>query len=328
LSVLVTGAAGFAGSHLLDLLTSDGVDVFAWYRPGPEAPAARPRVTWQAVDIVDAAGVRKAIAEIKPTAVYHCAGAAHVGKAWENTTATLEINVRGTHNLLEGLRQVRTRAKVLIPSSALVYRSSDEVMTEDHPPGPQGPYAVSKLAQEMAGLRAREDGIHVSIARSFNHFGPRQDPFFAASGFARRIADIEAGKWEPELAVGNLDARRDLHDVRDTVRAYRLILEKGVDGRAYNVCSGRAISIRALLDKLLAHARVPITVRVDPSRYRPNDVPLLLGDPSRLQTELGWLPELDLDRTIEDLLGYWRMIAGEQKANTSHARNPVLPRDS
>jgi len=309
LSVLVTGAAGFAGSHLLDLLTGSGVDVVGWHRPVAEAPAVPAHVTWQAVDILDADAVSAAIARIKPRAVYHCAGAAHVGKAWDNTTATLATNVSGTHNVLEGLRKARAAARVLIPSSALVYRTSDEALTEDHPAGPEGPYALSKLAQEMAGLRAREDGIRVTIARSFNHVGARQDPHFAASGFARRIADIEAGRWAPEITVGNLDARRDIHDVRDTVRAYRLILEHGVDGRAYNVCSGRAISIRALLDKLLAHARVPITIRVDPSRYRPNDVPLLLGDPTRLQSELGWLPEIDLDRTVEDLLSYWRSVA-------------------
>lgn len=309
MSVLVTGAAGFAGGHLLDLLTNDGIDVFAWYRPSSDAPPRRQHVTWQPVDIVDGDAVNKAIAAIKPRAVYHCAGAAHVGKAWDNTTSTLETNTRGTHNLLEAVRKARVAAKVLIPSSALIYRSSDEVMTEDHPLGPQGPYALSKLAQEMTALRARADGIHVSIARSFNHTGPQQDPFFAASGFARRIADIEAGKWKPELAVGNLDARRDIHDVRDTVRAYRLILEKGEDGRVYNVCSGRAISIRGLVDKMLSHARVPIAIRVDPARYRPNDVPLLLGDPTRLQTELGWLPEIDLDQTIEDLLSYWRSKA-------------------
>ncbi len=322
MTVLVTGAAGFAGGHLIDLLAASGADIVAWHRPGAPAPAPIDGVRWQGVDILDAAGVSRAIAAAKPKAVYHCAGAAHVGKSWEKTTPTFEINVRGTHNLLEGLRHAGVRAKVVIPSSSLVYASSSDALSEDHPLVPQSPYALSKLAQEMSALRARADGLQVMIARSFNHVGPRQDPFFAASGFARRIADIEAGRWEPELAVGNLDARRDIHDVRDTVRAYRLILERGADGRAYNVCSGRAISIRALLDKLLAHARVPIKVRVDPTRYRPNDVPLLLGDPTRLTTELGWLPEINLDQTIKDLLGYWRMIAGEQKANHGTA-NPV-----
>jgi GDP-4-dehydro-6-deoxy-D-mannose reductase len=218
--------------------------------------------------------------------------------------------VRGTHHLLEALRQAAVPARVVIPSSALVYATAEKAFVEDDPLVPSSPYALSKLAQELEGMRAAGDGLHVTIARAFNHTGPRQDPFFAASGFARRIADIEAGRWpEREIAVGNLDARRDLTDVRDTVRAYRLILEHGAVGRPYNVSSGRAITIRELLDRLLARARVPIRVRIDPTRYRPNDVPLLLGDPTRIQTELGWLPEISLDRTLDDLLDDWRSRA-------------------
>jgi GDP-4-dehydro-6-deoxy-D-mannose reductase len=306
MSVLVTGAAGFAGGHLLDLLIGQDAHVVAWHRPGGAPPFERHGVRWQAVDLTDAAAVRQAVAAVAPATVYHCAGESHVARSNQHTTSTYEINVRGTHHLLDALRRAGSRARVVVPSSAMVYASSGDALTEDHPLVPHGAYAVSKLAQEMTALRAREDGLTVSVARAFNHVGPRQDPFFAASGFARRIADIEAGKWEPEIAVGNLDARRDIHDVRDTVRAYQLILEHGADGRAYNVCSGRAIQIGALLDKLLAQARVPIRVRVDPARYRPNDVPLLLGDPTRLTTELGWLPEISLDQTLEDVLAYWR----------------------
>ena len=157
---------------------------------------------------------------------------------------------------------------------------------------PSSPYALSKLAQEMLGAASARRRATVMIARAFNHFGPRQDPMFVASGFARRIADIERGRWAPEISVGNLDARRDLTDVRDTVRAYRLILERGSAGRPYNVCSGRAIAIRDLLDLLIARARVPVTVKIDPARYRPNDAPLLLGDPRRLRDELGWTPQI------------------------------------
>ena len=313
-AILVTGGAGFAGSHLVELLSRDGrEDIVAWHRPGGAKPAAGPnRTTWEAIDLLDASAVRDAIARLRPTAVYHCAGAAHVGRSWDSTAPTFAVNVRGTHYLLEGLRLARLDSRVMIPSSAMVYASANKALAEDHALLPASPYGLSKLAQEMLGCRAIADGPQVTIARAFNHLGPRQDPFFAASGFARRIADIEAGRWEPEIAVGNLEARRDLTDVRDTVRAYRLIATHGRPGRPYNVCSGRAVAIRDLLDMLLARARVPIRVRIDPARYRPHDLPLVLGDPGRIRDELGWAPEIPLERSVDDLLEYWRTLEGKR----------------
>ena len=305
-TILVTGAGGFAGSHLLDLLAGEDVAIVAWHRPGGAPRAAGPSVRWEAVDLLDRGAVREAIARTRPSAVYHCAAAAHVGKAWDSTESTFAVNVRGTHHLCDAIRREDLRVQFLIPSSAMIYRPSSEAMTEDDPLVPPNPYGLSKLAQELLALRSIPDGIDVHVARAFNHIGPRQDPFFAAPGFARRIADIERRRWAPEISVGNLDAQRDLTDVRDTVRAYRLILERGVPGRPYNVCSGRAVTIRHLLDLLIARARCPVTVKIDPARYRPNDNPILLGDPSRLRDELGWTPEIPLERTVDDLLEYWR----------------------
>jgi GDP-4-dehydro-6-deoxy-D-mannose reductase len=310
---LITGAAGFAGNHLLDLLTADGVEVVAWHRPGgtpPREPARRPNpatpgTTWRAVDLLDRVAVRHALSEANPSVVYHCAGAAHVGRSWESVATTFAVNVRGTHHVVEGLRDLDLDARALIPSSAAVYGGSGAPLGEDHPLAPASPYALSKLAQEMVGA-GNPGGPEVLIARAFNHVGPRQGPWFVASGFARRIADIEAGRWAPEISVGNLDARRDLTDVRDTVRAYQLINERGTPGRAYNVCSGRAVAIRDLLDRLLARARAPIRIRIDPARYRPNDVPLVVGDPRRIHDELGWTPEIPLEQSLDDLLEYWR----------------------
>jgi GDP-4-dehydro-6-deoxy-D-mannose reductase len=304
-TTLVTGAAGFAGSHLVDLLARDGAGIVAWHRPGGAPPREVPGTRWEAVDLHDRDAVHAAIARAQPSAVYHCAGAAHVGRSWESTETTFATNVRGTHHLLQALEQAAAPARVLIPSSALVYASAGEALTEEHPLVPASPYGLSKLAQEMLGVRTNGP-LAVTIARAFNHFGPRQDPYFVASGFARRIADIEHGRWEPQISVGNLDARRDLTDVRDTVRAYRLILERGLPARPYNVCSGHAIAIRDLLDQLIARARVPVEVRVDPARYRPNDTPLLLGDPGRLRDELGWTAQIPIEQTLDDLLEYWR----------------------
>lgn len=307
-SALVTGAAGFAGGHLVDLLAGDGVPVIAWHRPGGAPPRPQAGVTWVAVDLLNRDAVREALAHVDPAVVYHCAGAPHVGHSWHTTGSTFALNVRCTHHLVEALRELDRRSRLVVTSSAMVYQASSEALHEESVVHPASPYAVSKLAQEMVAL---EDAgtRHVSIARSFNHFGPRQNPGFVAADFARRIADIEAGRVAPEIAVGNLDARRDLTDVRDTVRAYRAIGEGGRAGRVYNVCSGRTIVIRELLDMLLARSRVPITVRLDPARFRPIDQPTVLGDPGRLREELGWMPAIPLERTLDDLLAYWRAKA-------------------
>jgi GDP-4-dehydro-6-deoxy-D-mannose reductase len=311
--VLVTGASGFAGSHLVDLLEGSGGAVTGWRRPEPKQGSRPPdrcfnsAIRWQEVDLLDRNAVSGALAELRPEAVYHCAGAAHVGQSFTDARETLASNVLGTHHVLEGLRAAGLTARVLIPGSSLVYRQSNQALTEDDPIGPASPYALSKLAQEMLGLRGiQEDRQQVFLARAFNHTGPRQDPSYAASGFARQIALIEKSRLEPEIAVGNLDSARDLHDVRDTVRAYRDILERGRAGAIYNVCSGKAYRVGDILDRLVGMSRVPLTVRVDPSRYRPNDNPLLLGNPTRIEHAIGWRPAIPLDQTLSDLLNYWR----------------------
>jgi GDP-4-dehydro-6-deoxy-D-mannose reductase len=303
--ILVTGAAGFAGSHLIDLLVRSGTPVIAWHRPGGSPPREQAGLRWDAVDLMDQVQVQAAIDRDRPAAVYHCGGAAHVGRAWDATASTFALNVRGTHHVLRAMERSGIAARLFVPSSALVYATADEPLTEQHVLCPSSPYGLSKLAQEMLALEAY-GGLAVTIARPFNHFGPRQDAQFAAPHFAHRIAEIECGRSAPEILVGNLEAQRDLTDVRDTVRAYQMILERGQPGRPYNVCSGRAITIRELLDRLIARARVRVEVKVDPARYRPNDTPLLLGDPSRLRDELGWTPEIPLDQTLDDLLEYWR----------------------
>jgi GDP-4-dehydro-6-deoxy-D-mannose reductase len=284
-AILITGAAGFAGCHVIDHLAGESArdtHLVGWYRPGGRMPQ-QIGITCEAIDLLDRDAVLAAVVRLKPEVVYHCAGAAHVGRAWERTEATFAANVLGTHHLLDGLNRGGAGARVLIPSSALVYRPADEPLTENHPLVPASPYGLSKLAQEMLAGHAGPGRVEVSVARAFNHFGPRQDPAFSTSGFARQIASIEAGVQPPEIRVGNLDARRDLTDVRDTVRAYRAIAEHGQAGRAYNVCSGHAPAIRDVLDMLLSRSRVEVRVHVDPDRFRPSDVPLLLGDPTRVR---------------------------------------------
>jgi GDP-4-dehydro-6-deoxy-D-mannose reductase len=308
-TVLVTGAAGFAGSHLLDLLGSDDVRVVALRKPGvgAETQARYPHLEWIELDLLERGAVRTMVGRLAPVAIYHLAGSPHVGQSWKAATDTLAVNVLATHHVLDGLRAEGLHSRVVVASSAYVYRPSMQALTEDDPIESTSPYAVSKIATELAAAKASaRDGIPVMVARSFNHIGPRQDPSFFASGVGRQIALIEAGRIAPVIRVGNLDARRDFTDVRDTVRAYRGLAERGTPGTAYNVCSGEAHAVRDLLDGLVALARVPVTVEPDPERFRPNDMPLLLGDGSRIRRDVGWQPEIPLERTLRDLLDYWR----------------------
>lgn len=241
---------------------------------------------------------------MRPSAIYHCGGIADVGGSWADPARALQVNVLGTHHVLDGVRRAGLDIPVLVTGSALVYRQSAEAIREDAAIGPSSPYAVSKLAQEMLALRA--DGHRVIVVRPFNHAGPGQSPAYVTSSFARQIAEIEAGLQPPVLQVGNLSSRRDITDVRDTVRAYHLLVQRRAGPGPYNVCCGRAYLVSELLELLMTMARVPVRIEVDPVRVRPIDNPVVLGDASRLARETGWTPEIPIERTLGDLLEYWR----------------------
>ena len=306
---LVTGAAGFAGSHVVDHLLLFNQGVAAWTNPSSRRSAAAPahtddRVHWRAVDVLDTTAVAEALAELRPSAIYHCAGVPHVGESWSDPVRALRVNTLGTHRLLEGMRRADIVCPVLVTGSAMVYRDSAERIDESHPIGPSGPYGVSKLAQEMVAARAVH--LRVFLTRPFNHAGPRQDPSFVTSSFARQIAEIEAGVREPVLRVGNLASRRDITDVRDVARAYRLLVERGRPLRPYNVCSGKGHRIADLLETLIGMSSVRIQVQPDPARMRPSDNPTIVGDHSRLTADTGWEPEIPIEQTLRDLLEHWR----------------------
>lgn len=309
---LITGATGFAGSHLLEHLlsqpdapSSPQPIVAAWSNPhGTSARASQQNVLWRAVDLRDRGAVFAAIADLRPSIIYHCAGAADVGGSWTDPVKPLKANALGTLHLLDAVRDAGASCPVVVTGSAAVYRPSSEAASEESPIGPSSPYGLSKLAQEM--IAARETSTRAFLARPFNHAGPRQSSAYVTSGFARQIAEIEAGAVPPVLNVGNLEARRDITDVRDVVRAYRMLAEKGQPGRPYNICSGTAYRVGDLLDMMLSLARANIRVTVDPARMRPSDNPVVLGDRRRIESEIGWKPDIPMARTLEDLLDYWR----------------------
>jgi GDP-4-dehydro-6-deoxy-D-mannose reductase len=302
--VLVTGAGGFAGSHLVEyLLTSPK------RQSSGGGSASQTVVGWtkEMVDLLDRDHLRAAIRDLRPSQIYHCAGMPHVAESWRDTAQPLEGNVLATEHLFDALRREGIRCRVLVPGSATVYAPSSEPIAETDPIAPSSPYAISKLAQEQLALRAiEEDGLDVVLTRSFNHTGPRQTPAFVAPSMARQIALIERGQLEPVLRVGNLDAQRDVTDVRDVVRAYAALMRSGKTGVIYNVASGVGRSIRSILDALVSRSRVPVRIEVDQARMRPNDVPVVVGDFSRLNTATGWRPELTFDQMLDDLMSYWR----------------------
>jgi GDP-4-dehydro-6-deoxy-D-mannose reductase len=306
--VLVTGAAGFAGSHVLEAL-GGREDVVGWTHRAPPPQEIAQLAAWQRVDLLNPSEVRDAIARLKPSGVIHCAGAPNVAHSWRDTVTPLSANVLATHHLFDALRRTGTASRVVVVGSATVYAASSTALTEESPVAPSNPYAVSKLAQEQLAFRAaREDGVEVIVTRSFNHTGPRQSAAFAAPNMARQIAMIEAGVAEPVMKTGNLDAQRDFTDVRDMARAYLALLHHGAPSTLYNVASGTARVMRSVLDALVARARVKVRIETDPGLMRPSDTPIVLGDPTRLREATGWRPEVPFDRTLDDLLNYWRSI--------------------
>jgi GDP-4-dehydro-6-deoxy-D-mannose reductase len=287
-------------------LLSNTHEVVGWARSVPPENLSE-IARWQQVDLLDRERVRAAVRDLRPTAVYHCAGLPHVAESWSDTAQPLRSNVLATHHVLDALRRADVACRVLITGSAAVYAPSLQPLTEDDLVTASSPYALSKLAQEQLGLRAvTEDGLGVIVTRSFNHTGARQTPAFVAPSIARQIALIERGSQDPVIRVGNLDTQRDLSDVRDVVRAYSGLMKSGTPGTVYNVASGVGHTIGAILDTLLARARVPVRIETDPARLRPHDALALIGNPTRLKEATGWRPTISFDQMLDDLLDYWR----------------------
>ena len=292
---LVTGASGFAGRHLVAACTAAGDAV-------SEASRA------SGVDLLDPGRARAAVAEARPDVVYHLAALAHVGASWQEPSRYLADNVALAHNVLEAVRAEAPGATVVVVGSGEVYGPPVTLpLTEDAPLRPQNPYAVSKAAADLlAGFHADAHGLRVIRARPFNHAGPGQEPTYAIATFARQAAAAaEAGQDPIRIVTGNPDTRRDYTDVRDVVRAYRLLAERAEPG-VYNVCSGRTASARELVEALARAAGAGLEHEIDRAHVRAHEVMEVRGSAERLREATGWEPEIPLERTLADTVAWWR----------------------
>jgi GDP-4-dehydro-6-deoxy-D-mannose reductase len=309
---LITGAGGFAGSYLTEECVRRGWSVHGTTRLQEGARAAPQGVTLHPIELTDAAAVHALMGQVRPEQVYHLAAQPSVQKAWQDPMNTLTNNIGAQLQVLTAVREVCPSARVLVVSSSEIYGRIDatrDAVDESTPYGPLDPYSVSKVTQEMLALQHHlAFDLHIVRVRPFNHMGPRQSTGFVAPDFARQIALIEAGASEPVIRVGNLEAVRDISDVRDVVHAYALALSHGESGAVYNVASGRGISVSDLLQAFLALATVTISVEVDPERLRPIDRPRIVGDATRLRRATGWAPSIPFEQTVHDTLDYWRGV--------------------
>src|SRR5262245_22040091 len=312
--LLITGIAGFVGSHMAERALAEGAVGFGSTLPGGWAEnvdSLRERIALAECDLRDAAAARALVERSRPTHVVHLAAQSFVGASWQAPAETLTTNIFSQVNLLEAIRSLSIAPRVICVGSSEEYgmvHENELPIRETNPLRPLSPYAVSKVAQDVMGYQYfKSYGLPIIRTRAFGHEGPRRGDLFATSSFAKQVSEIEAGLREPVIQVGDLKPRRDYSDVRDIVRGYWLLLERGEPGEVYNLCSGRSWSIQQVLDFLLGLSRVKgIAVSVDPVRFRPSDVMILEGDPSKIERAVGWKITIPFEQTLGDLLEYWR----------------------
>lgn len=308
--IFITGATGFAGSHLVDRLLADGHEIYALVHSASSHQGLPENSRVHAVpgDLLDGDVLKTAVSEAKPDVIYHLAGQAYPAVSWQKPVRTLEINTIGTINLLEAA-VAYGRPRVVVVTSAEIYgKIAPEQLpiTEEFAPQPRHPYGITKLAAGLfVPLYWQHYQLPVVEARPFNHIGPRQAKGFVVPDFASQLAAIKLGLAPKKLRVGNLTAERDFTDVRDVVRAYTCLAESGKPGESYLICSGQPVSIQVLLTVLAELADVDVVVEYDPARMRPSDVPMLYGSFAKIEADTGWRPEISLRQSLADALRDW-----------------------
>ncbi|MEO8397541.1 MAG: GDP-mannose 4,6-dehydratase [Chloroflexota bacterium] len=301
--ILITGADGFAGHHLIQELASAGFEIHGTcFQPLANPP---PDVIYHTVDLRDENAVDTVVAEVGPSQIYHLAGTANVGQSYTAAWRTLENNVRAQLNVTLACVKCGLQPRILVVSSGDIYGDQlvDHPATEETPLRPSNPYSVSKVTQDMLALQYYiSHDLPIMRARPFNHLGPGQSRGFVAPDFGFQIAEIEAGQKAPVIHVGTLSAERDFTDVRDVIRAYHLIMENGVPGEVYNIASGKTWRIGDLLKTMLSHSPIAIGVETDTARLRPGRISKVWGDSTRLRQATGWEPTIPLEQTLIEVL--------------------------
>lgn len=309
---LIIGAAGFVGRYLIEHLHTKGdYEIYATKLPNDILTVSEGiKVKVCDLDILDKDIIVKMLYEIRPDYIFHLAAQSSVAIAWRNPTMTVDINIKGAVNLLDAVRELYYKPRVLLIGSGEEYghiREGETPINEENNVRPGNIYAATKCCQNMIGrIYSQAYDMDVMMVRAFNHIGPKQAPIFVISDFCKQVAEIELGLKEPVMHVGNLAAKRDFTDVRDVVRAYELLIEKGVPGETYNVGSGHAYAIREILDKIIAISGKEINVEIDPAKIRPIDVPIIEADVTKLMEATGWKKKISLDQTLNETLHYWR----------------------
>lgn len=314
MKVMITGITGFAGSHLVEyLMTLEGLELYGirrWRSRTEHIDHLADTIVMEECDLRDSTSVVRIIEKIKPDRIFHLAAQSFVPTSWHAPGESLTTNIVGTLHIFEAVRQTGIDPIIQVACSSEEYGlvlPEELPIKETNPLRPLSPYAVSKVGADMLSYQYfKSYGLKTIRTRGFNHTGPRRGDVFVCSTFAKQIAEIEAGRKEPLLMVGNLDAKRDFTDVRDMVRAYWLATEHCEPGEAYNICSGVAYKIEEVLKMLLSMSEAEIEVRPDPSRMRPSDVPALHGDNTKFVKATGWSPSIAFEQTLRDILDYWR----------------------
>jgi GDP-4-dehydro-6-deoxy-D-mannose reductase len=309
MKALVIGGGGFVGTYLVNHLHDElGIDV-AVTKTGKEN-LALPNAAIYDLDVLDKEQIRDVLEKVRPDYIFHLAAQSSVALAWKNPTLTIDVNIKGSVNVLDVVRGLDFKPRILLIGSGEEYghiRPGECPITENNNTRPGNIYAATKACQNMIGkIYADAYGMDVMMVRAFNHIGPNQAPMFVVADFCRQVARIEKGQQEPVISVGNLSARRDFTDVRDVVRAYALLVRLGSRGETYNVGSGRAIAIEDVLREILSLSRTSIEVRLDQEKLRPVDVPIIEADITKIHECTGWMPKISLKQTISETLDYWR----------------------